>query len=245
MKKSEAVARLIEEALFQNREREKAERLASKGGDGTKKNPYATDFGRCPRQVWYSLRNYAETNPPDAQSLANFLFGHAAEDAYANLLAQMEGRDATRLIREVRLEIGNTSGRADYILWDPELRTIIEMKSSKGWQRKYLPSKDHQKQLRFYMHAGKLGMLEQYGIHPDDCDTAVLLYIIKDATRGKPTFIPFDVLYDERAVLMDLGQNDLLLESARVDTLPPARPKEYQESKFPCSYCSYKDLCWR
>lgn len=244
MKKSEAVARLLEEALVYNHKIEREAYLARKGGEG-KTNPYATDMGKCPRAVWYSLRNYVESNPPDMQSLANFFFGHAAEDAYARILAQLPNRDEMQIIREVRLQIGNTSGRADFILWDPVLRTIIELKTTKGWQVKFLPNKDHEKQLRFYLHAGKLGLLEKYGIHPDDCDTGVLAYIRKDATRGTETFLTYDVVYDERAVLMALQINDNILQASREDVVAPPRPKGYTESKFPCSYCSFKDHCWK
>lgn len=250
MKKSDAIAELVEKALVYNRGLEQAARLESKGGDARKLNPYATDMGRCERQVGYSLMNYPESDPPDMQSLANFLFGHAAEDAYAKILGQLPEPEDMVVLREVRLQIGNTSGRADFLIWDPHLRTLVEMKTTKGWQVKWLPNKDHEKQLMFYMHAGKLGMLEQYGITAEDCDSAVLLYIRKDATRGMRTYLTFDVLYDERTVLLALEKNEELLELALAGILP-ARPKGMTPDKFPCgdkkgkAWCPYFTTCWR
>lgn len=251
MKKSDAIVGLIEHALLYDNEQQKQKRLDSKGGDPKKYNPYATDFGKCERQVWYSLRNYPESNPPDMQSLANFAFGHAAEDKYADLLAALPNFESMVIIREVRLQIGSTSGRADFLLWDPHLRCIVELKTTKGWQVKWLPNKDHEEQLMFYLHAGRLGMLEQYGITPDDCDSGVLVYIRKDATRGTKTFLAYDVLYDERTILHKLDMNATLLRSANADIQPPPRPEGYKETKFPCgdakgrAWCSYFDTCWR
>lgn len=250
MRKSEAITNLIERALLFDNERQRQKRVDSKGGDARKLNPYATDLGACERKVWYSLRGYQESNPPDLQSLANFLFGHAAEDAYARILGQLPEPESMKIIQEVRLQVGNTSGRADFLIWDPNLRCIVELKSTKGYQVKFLPNENHVKQLRFYMHAGKLGLLEEYGIHPDDCDSAVLCYIRKDATRGTKTFLPFDVLYDERAIMLALDANDRVFEKSHTDMDPPPRPKGYVQTKFPCgdkngkAWCPYFATCW-
>lgn len=243
MKKSDAVVALIEKALIHDNELQKQKWVAGRGSS-LKTQPSATDLGKCPRQVYYSLRNIPETNPPDMQSLANFKFGHAAEEGYAQILEQLPGFEKMVIIREVRLEIDGVSGRADFILWDPHLRCIIELKTTKGWQVKFLPNSDHEKQISFYLKAGQLGMLRKYGIEPDDCDTGVIVYIRKDATRGYKTILAFDVHYDEAMLDRELDKLATVSQQAK-EAIEPPRPKGFTETKFPCGWCSWKDHCWK
>jgi hypothetical protein len=234
--KSTQVTKLFSDALLYDRELQQAAR-AQERGSLDKLNPYITDFGKCPRAVGYSLLNEPVTNPPGVESLANFLFGHAAEDAYAKVLEQY----GLTVIREVRVEVSGTSGRIDFLLWSDDLETLIEMKTSKGFQLRFLPNEQHIRQLNGYLHAGNLGLLKDKGIEPSMCESGVLLYIMKDATKGKPVFLPFDIPYDEAQALQDLDTNDAIRDM--LPNLVP-RPAGYKPNSFPCGWCDWRDTCW-
>jgi hypothetical protein len=234
---------IILKGLRANHEKEQAERAAQ--GKALKLNPHISDVRKCLRKVVYSLMN-KEGAPFTTDSLMNFMVGHAVEEAMASICAM---RGAT-LLREVRVEIpaGNTvvSGRVDFLLELNEengSRAILELKSTSSRAMSMMlkngeKGKDeHRGQLNLYIHASQKGLL------PQKYDHGYLVYIVKDAIKGEPVAHAWRVNYDEHAALNDLA--GLAGAKACADGgLLPNIPSEYGRTKFPCSYCDFRNLCW-
>lgn len=242
MSNAQAVADLFAEALHLDRELSR-EQWRKDHPDG-KTAAYISDAGKCPRAIWYSLHDYPETNPPGTDSLVNFAVGHAVE----KVLTEKFELKGIPVLREIRTEIPwgqiTVTGRADFLIVMPALSCIVELKTSKYRAvRKNIATQgdpDHRKQLRGYLLAGKLGLLKQHGISPDDCESGVLCYVVKDATLGQQSFYAYDVPFDWDEI--EATMNDLEIVSTEPDV--PPRPRGFQMDKFPCPWCSYKEGCW-
>lgn len=277
---TKAIVGLIEEGLAARNKKERAERDEAKKGQP--RNPYITDAGKCPRQIFFRLTGVEETEPLTTDSLANFGIGHAIEEWIAGILEDAD----IDIVREiyVRIEGDNgtiISGRADFFV-SIALRMssgevehfLLELKSvnsrGMGWmiKRHEEGKDDHRRQLRLYLDASRQGLLD---INPDcvACEgkgrvvqesngrrrhricrlcrpffkTGVLLYVVKDPTKGEPVLHAYEVPYDS-----ELAEGDKeflsLIDSMAKEGTDPGRPKEYEKNKFPCSYCSFKTFCW-
>lgn len=213
---------------------------------------YLSDAGKCERAVWYSLKDAPETDPPGIDSLANFAVGHAVE----RVLTEKFELLGIPVVREVRTEIPwgsvTLSGRADFLIVMEALNCIVELKTTKyRAMRKLLSTEgdeNHRKQLQGYMLAGKLGLLKEYGILPEHCDSGVLAYVVKDATKGKTpgsqrVFYTYDVPFDWPEIEATMNDLEIMSLSAQ-STEPPPRPRGFQMDKFPCGWCSYAKGCW-
>lgn len=250
MSQAESVISLFEQALFLDRELQQRARAEEKGTT-LKTNPYVTDAGsKCPRKTWYTLRNYPVTDPPTADSLANFLLGKAAEEAFAKILEQM----GVRVVREVRValpcaapdgEMLDVTGRLDFLLYfeNGESPVLIEMKTTSRLAMKlhgYKPYDDHVSQLNLYLHASQEGLISNL----PPVQAGVVFYYIKDASKRQRAFYAFDVPYDPARALDDLALLVNLDGWARLDPSPPERPAGFNPEKFPCSYCDFRTECW-
>lgn len=234
---------IILKGLLAKNAADQAQRAAE--GKSEKVNPYVTDAAKCSRRVVYSLRNEQE-EALTTDSLMNFLVGHSVEEAMAAIF-EMRG---ARIIREVRVEIPtpatSVSGRVDFLIEindDTQSKAIVELKSTSsramgmmlrnGEQGK----EDHRRQLNLYLHASRLGLL------PDQYSHGYLVYIVKDGIKGEPVAHSWRVDYDEQQALDDLASLDGAKQLADANLVPPI-PTGYSRSKFPCSYCGYRSLCW-
>jgi hypothetical protein len=81
------------------------------------------------------------------------------------------------------------------------------------------------------------------GRRPEPFDLAYLVYIIQGATKGEPVCHAFPIQYSKQK-----AESDLLflsqLQKMADEGADPGVPQGYTKSKYPCSYCSYKDRCW-
>lgn len=245
------IVRWVEEGIKAANDASQAERIAAKGTD-KKANPYATDAGKCVRQVYFSLTGVPQTEPLTTDSYINFGVGHSVEEWLAGCLKA----SGAEVMQEVRIEIpaGDTvvSGRVDFLLGLKEENALVELKTTSsramGAMLRYgeLGKDDHRKQANIYLHASQLGLL------PHKYDHAYLVYCVKDATRREPPLHAFQVNYDKSAAEADLKSLALIAKMAAAGR-DPGIPAEYQAKfaekgktpVFPCGYCSYKTHCWK
>lgn len=245
MSKAAILDDLLAQALLSNRAQEREE-WKQAHPDG-KTSAYISDAGRCEKQVWYGINDWPVTNPPGVDSLMNFALGHAAEEAFSDQLS----RFGLKLVREVRVEIPwghvTISGRTDFLLVAEELNCIAELKSTSQRQM-YAVSKsggrdENKDQLLLYLLAGKLDLLQEYGITPEMCEEGVLAYLVKDATKGKRNRWFYDVPFDWHQAQEVMDSLALVTDLAKLPT-PPARPDGFSRDKFPCGWCDYQEGCW-
>lgn len=227
---------ILERGLFALNEQKTAARIAERG-DNLKRNPHVSDAGKCIRAVTYSLRNIEESDPFTADSLANFLIGHAAEDVYADILKAA----GAEFVREeyVSIPAGATvvTGRKDFdgvrLLWGG---AIVELKTTSSRAMSFMLKKGergkdaHRRQLNLYLYA--TGMNAGY-----------LVYVVKDATKGEPIFHAWLVERDDAQANNDLMALSLAKQIADTNELP-AIPQDFKQSAFPCTYCSWRTRCW-
>lgn len=244
MNKAKLFGQLIEAGLWNDRAQ--TEMAWGREHPQGKERPSVTDAGKCPKAVWASLNKIEETNSLTTDSLANFLIGKEVEYAYTKVLSGL----GSEVLREVKVEIpvGGilVGGKIDLLLKLSAFRCLVEFKSTSRRAmdfmigRKEWGKDDHRKQTNLYLHAGHLGLLEESGIGADDCESGVLVYVVKDAAKGQRTFYPFNVNYNPIQAERDLFELERI---ARADAAPP-RPVGFKRDKFPCSYCPFADWCW-
>lgn len=227
---------VIERGLKAHREREQAARFAAKG-TLDKTNPHVSDAGKCPRAVWYSLRNVPESEPLDAASIARFQIGHTFEDWLSGLLAE-QGAGHTR---EAHLSIpaGNTvvTGRRDF-----DTGALLE-NEGETWETKATNARS----LGFTIREGKPkdGHVRQLNLylHENGNPKGTIIYFAMGATKGEPLAQAYDVRYDATLALDDLGALAEIYDAAKGDRVIP-RPEGNDKAKYPCSYCNFRTTCW-
>lgn len=250
---TDALRSVLHRGLRVLNEQRQAERVTERG-TADKLNPHISDVGKCPRAVAYSLMNVEESEPFTDDSLMNFLVGHAVEEAWAKILTAA-GAEYEREER-VEIEIADTkvSGRQDFggirLRWNtaaaellniPEFAeipdgAIIELKSLNSRAASWMLKKgekgraEHRRQLGLYLHAKQQPV-------------GFLVYLVKDATKGEPILHAFRVDLDSEEAHSDALMLAGVHTLARSQTLPRI-PEGYQQSKFPCTYCQVKTLCW-
>lgn len=216
-----------------------------------KKNPYVTDAGKCPRQVFFSLAGEPESNPFTDDSLANFEVGHAIEQWWADIIAAVGGQ----MIRNVRIEIPAdgtvVSGKPDFtpiLLEDaPEFTdTLIELKSTSSRAMAMMLKNgergkdDHRRQLNLYLHGSQIKLPQFKRAY----DTGLLLYIVKDCIKGEPIAHAWSVAYDREQAEADVTGLAAIHAEVKRGATPPQIPSGYAFGKYPCSYCQYQLRCW-
>lgn len=241
---ADVIRTLLADKFKAREENRKAERLAERG-TLQKQNPYISDANKCPRQVYYSLTD-SEPEPYDFNTLLTFQIGTTIEGVICEVL----GEDAGELIREHRVEIEtpNTvvTGRSDAEMLGVG-NHLFEIKSTNSRAMKFMlkdgreGQDDHRHQLNLYLHASQLGLFPEGRKY----NSGWLLYIVKDPTRGEECVFPFRVEYDLVMAANDLTLLDTVAAIVKGGGDIPDRPEGYSKSKFPCSYCNFKDECWR
>lgn len=244
-----AGATAIGDLLRKGLELEQAQRAEEKG---PKRNVWATDLGKCEREIYFSLTGEPETNPLTPETLINFKVGNSVEDAMAELLASATGGQVVRQLRyELQHRTTTVSGRLDLAVLIPEARSIVEVKSlSSRWMGYMVKNRlegdpRHRKQLNWYLHASHEvdPTLEGETFKTEPFELGYLLYLVKDATKGERPDHTFVVPYNEAVALQDLEWQHLQQERADRGE-DPGIPPGFRRSKVPCSYCSFAKRCW-
>ncbi|UCD20813.1 MAG: Dna2/Cas4 domain-containing protein [archaeon] len=193
---------------------------SSKEKDKEKVAFYISDAGKCPRAVWFSLKNYPK-KPITARVMRIFEHGDYTHMRIMGALFSLG------LVKAVEIQIPDNEfihGRADAIITLDNEPAILEIKSINSFKFKNTkPEKDHVLQLQLYLHYFKL-------------KKGVLIYENKDNQELKE----YVIHYDEKLV------NELLtgfkgIKKHADENKPPIIPEDLEEWR--CNYCVYLDSC--
>lgn len=251
---------LVKSAFAEKEKVENAERLKERG-TLDKQNPHYTDAGKCERAVGLSLMNVPKTNPPDYRSRMNFLYGHAAEEAWTEVF-ELAGLKTYREIHSV-MHYGDekVSGRTDFIVVDETDHALIELKTTSSLSMKLTlegmkrgePQVFHDgylKQLNLYLEASKNAAL----FHDDKAfprfTHGYLLYLVKDVKKGQEPIQAFRQDYDAEMAESDLKRLAEIAQRARAGQVKdiPTEFTDFFKAKgrkhFRCGYCDFSDFCW-
>jgi CRISPR/Cas system-associated exonuclease Cas4 (RecB family) len=183
---------------------------------------YITDAGKCPRAVFFKLKN-APREAIDARILRIFEHGEHIHRNIFNILYRLRIGVTTEISIPAQEII---SGRADAILCINNENYVLDIKSMNSMIFRNLtqPKEENVFQIQLYMHYFNI-------------KNGLLLYIDKDQQNIKE----FAVRYDENLVkgLLD-GFYDLKskIEANSVPARLPDYPRNWQ-----CNYCQFKDIC--
>ena len=193
---------------------------ASKGKDRAKIAFYISDAGKCPRAIWFSLKNYPKK--PIESRIRRIL-----EHGDYTHMRIMGALFSLGLIKAVEVEIPENEfihGRADAIITLDNEPCIIEIKSIHSAKfNKEEPDKDHVLQTQLYMHHFKIKQ-------------AIIIYENKNTQELKEYLIK----YDKEQVEEVLNTFKKIKIDIEKDTLPLI-PQELE--KWRCDYCPYIDSC--
>jgi len=181
---------------------------------------YVTDAGKCPRQIYFSLKGYPRKEP-DPRLLRIFEHGDHTHMRIMSVLFSLG------LVKACEVEIPKNDllhGRADAIISIDGIPYVVEIKSVNAFKFKNeIPEPDHIKQLQLYLHFFKI-------------KEGILLYENKDTQELKE----FIIKYDEETVkellkfFSELKKN---VEESRVPDIPP----NIEDRR--CQFCPYLEVC--
>ena len=208
-----------------------------------KNNLSPTDAFRCKRQILYQLlgienEDYIISNPQLMNIFQNGNYSHKKfqeimKEYYKNVEVEK------RLELPIKFEKNGKqfefllTGYIDLILEKKnKQKAIIELKTHKDWLingRNYLPREkiEHKGQVMLYMYA--TGIKEAY-----------IVYENKNTNELKE----FKIEYNQRVVdsiLDDFKEVWFYFKEQKI----PEREDKYNETKYPCSYCPFKKICYK
>ena len=196
-----------------------------------------TDGGKCIRQLWYrfmeSKPEFAYigelSEPLNAKTLRIFAVGNALHEMIQTWFSDMGIliKDEQRINTKYRTV--PVHAYIDAILLFNDSIIPVEIKSIKSWGFKKLPpggKPEHIVQLQMYLHFTNLSQ-------------GYLLYIDKDSNDLKEIL----VAYDENLIVEELDKLVNAWECVNSKLIPD--PPYKGKSKYPCSYCSYRNLCYK
>lgn len=253
---SKDVAGLVGAALDAWQAQQNAERAAQ--GKTAKTYPYVSDAGKCIRAIFHSLIGTEPTHPMGLDGQLNIFFGQEIERSLGKLISALEDQGVTYQ-PQVRCEIpaGETVvvGKLDF-LFDRSNR-IIELKTTSsralGMMIRHGEQgrDEHRRQLNLYLHASQLGLLKQEDGTPfPPMDSGHLVYVTKDATRGEPVVVAWEVPYNRlvaEADVLTLGTTYDLAQQGMDPGVPGEYLTAYRENgklHWRCNYCHFKGHCW-
>ena len=246
------ITALFEKALVVRDDNEQARRLLQRG-TLKKQNPHITDMGKCPRKVYFSLTGEPETEPLTLQSRVNFQVGHAVEEAFADLLSELDGR----IIREAHVTFPGAppvTGRIDFLTYLDDFDAMVELKSTSslamklGMQNDEMPKDDHKRQIRAYLAASAKGYID--GMEARTYSHGYLVYVVKDAKKGQEPVQAFHVAHEPGLVEADIAwlRNIAQKAKAGMDAGIPDYLRDHKERtgklSWICQYCPFKSRCW-
>ena len=243
------ITNLFKKAFEVRQERVDAARIAERG-TLEKQNPHVTDFGKCPRKVYFSLANEPKTEPLTIQSHVNFAVGSAVEEFFGELMSEIGGE----VEREAHVTFPGSppvTGRIDFLCMLDDFDALVELKSTSsmamklGMQNNELPKDDHKRQIRAYLAASEKGYID--GHEPRTYKHGYLVYVVKDAKKGQEPIQAFYVAHEPGLVEADLIW---LRNIAAMKEAPPipeflaAHKANKGRLHWWCGYCDYKTKCW-
>jgi len=189
---------------------------------------WATDLGKCHRQVYYSFIS-PKTFTPKSQRI--FMAGSIIHDYLQKAAVGQHGKMFKDVILERRTEFTDKetgiviSGRMDIIVVPHEGEPfVVELKSinEKGFGMKKSASYSHRCQLNTYLHSE--------GLHH-----GLLVYINKTDLAVRA----FRFGYDEKMHASVMRNLNMINSNLQQSKLPPKVVGE----KWQCRYCSYQEEC--
>lgn len=183
---------------------------------------YITDAGKCPRAVFFKLKN-VQREGLNARILRIFEHGEHIHRNIFNILYRLRVGVTTEIPIPAQ-EI--VSGRADAILCIDKENYVLDIKSINSMIFRTLlePKQDNVFQIQLYMHYFNI-------------KKGILLYIDKDQQEMKE----FTLDYDQQMVegLLN-GFNDLKTKVEK--DIMPKRLVDYPKN-WQCQYCQFKQTC--
>lgn len=190
---------------------------------------WATDFGKCKRQVYYSFTNPKEF---DRSNRKIFSVGNIIHDFLQSVLKEREGDLFSLVWNERHVTITDTetnliiTGRIDTLLNppSPDKPFILEFKTEneKAFMLRKSPLYSHKNQFNLYLRSQRL-------------DYGYIIYINKTDMSIKAFKVEFDEALFQRC-LRDARDIYWHLQHSK---LPMKKPKAHWE----CSYCRFKSEC--
>jgi CRISPR-associated protein Cas4 len=182
---------------------------------------YITDAGKCPRQVWFSLKGYPK-KPLEPHVLRQLHHGDVIHSKLMTILYSLG------LVKATEIEIPPQefiNGRADAIICIDNRDYVVEIKSINNFAFEKLdyPNPDHVKQINMYMHYFKI-------------PKGILIYENKNTQELRE----FGLDYDEALannVLEFLSGIRQHLDMNQV----PVKPANLEQWR--CDYCPYAEEC--
>ena len=183
---------------------------------------YATDAGKCPRQIFFKFKK-APAEEMDARMLRIFDQGNYVH------LRLMRDLFALNIVVASEIDIplnDDIAGRADAIVRINNELYVVDFKSinSSILSRMKEPKEEHVLQLQIYLHF--------FGIKK-----GVLLYEGKDNSEIKEFIIDYDRKLAEKTII-DFKRIKKNLEQNLIPAALPDWPKNWQ-----CQYCQFRKLC--
>jgi CRISPR-associated protein Cas4 len=181
---------------------------------------YATDSGRCPRAIYFSMKNYPKKES-DARVMRIFEHG---DHTHMRIMAVLF---SLGLVTAAEISIPENEvvrGRADAIISFKGEPYVVEIKSVNSVKfKKNEPDFDHIRQLQLYLYFFNI-------------KKGILIYENKDNQDLKE----FVIEYDENIVKKSISFFNSLKENVEKSIIPEI-PKDIEDWR--CEYCPYVVEC--
>lgn len=188
---------------------------------------WATDFGKCKRQVYYSF-----TNPKEFEASKRKIFsvGNIIHEFLQAVLKEREGELFKLVWNERYMTITDVetnliiTGRIDTLLQHADESFIVEFKTEneRAFSMRKTPLLSHKSQFNLYLRSQRLS----YGY---------IVYINKSDMSLKI----FRVDFDEEVFQRCMRDARDLFWHLQHSNLPMKKPSAFWE----CGYCKYKEEC--
>lgn len=232
---------------------------------------YASDITACRRQLFYKWKGVERTNPPVAGAMWKMAMGVKAEEIIADALRWMQAHDMIEAISEqVRGELHPEvlkypiRCKADFVFEANDQRIGIEMKTSYGRgiseiQKKGAPKIEHVMQVYVTMLLTGLPIMYLIYFGRDNGYRTEFVFKMAEDFKslimngGKRYVIDFDGVYIpklktvEEALEADEEPGRDFVHAIKGGELRDKFTKDKVEYKtdWQCSYCDWKDKCWK
>jgi hypothetical protein len=199
---------------------------------------YASETGRCPRQIGFRLAGY-EGTPFEFEAVKAMWEGRVMEEAVVMALDTLYEGEA-----QARFQTGSVRGRLDYRYDEPESlgrggKVVVEIKTVHSWPfgqafKANAPKKEHVAQASL-------------GAHASAARAVHLIYVARgNGARGAPGVLewvlpalPLDDLVDPlNETVLDIEQGILPARSFEGSVID-----DPSSTRWPCGYCRYRSAC--
>jgi len=201
-----------------------------------KQHFYITDAGKCPRNVYFSMKGY----PKKAKEGRTLRIFDRGDIIHQRIMSVLLGIPEVRVVSS-EVDIPSKElfhGRADAVISIESNLYVVEIKSSGDFKFRKLTSPEdaHKKQVQLYMHYFKI----PYGI---------VIYENKNTQAMKE----FEEKYDPKLCKKIISEFEELKYQIENEIMPPI-PLDLKEKRdaaevgeggFPweCEYCDFKEEC--